>query len=116
MSYRPPYGTDGVFEPRTLSARTLLASLVISLGVVVLLSILVGYVGPKPGFQWDLASIFGTALGTTLLAAATGALAYSTWTDMRADVAGRHDPAGPQDASGGAYPSRGRRPTAFAGR
>ena len=34
--------------------------------------------------QWELASVFGTALGTTLFAAATGALAYSTWSDVRA--------------------------------
>jgi hypothetical protein len=45
---------------------------------------LVGFVGPKAGFEWELASLFGTALGTTLLAAATGALAFSTWSDVRA--------------------------------
>lgn len=54
------------------------------LAIVVLLSVFVGFKGPKSGFQWELASIFGTALGTTLLAAATGALAYSTWSDVRA--------------------------------
>ncbi len=75
---------EGVSERRAVSARTLLASVVISLGVVALLSILVGYYGPKPRFQWELASVFGTALRTTLLAAATGALAYSTWSDLRA--------------------------------
>jgi hypothetical protein len=52
--------------------------------VVAGLSVLVGFAGPNEGFQWELASIFGTALGTTLLAAATGALAYSTWSDVRA--------------------------------
>jgi hypothetical protein len=64
-----------------VSARTLLAWVAVALGGVVGLSVLVGYAGPKPGFQWELASIFGTALGTTLLAAATGALAYSTKRD-----------------------------------
>jgi hypothetical protein len=47
-------------------------------------SVLVGWVGGHDGFDWTLASVFGTALGTTLLAAATGALAYSTWSDVRA--------------------------------
>jgi hypothetical protein len=60
---------------------------VIAAGVgVFVLSFLVGYFGPKPGFQWELASIFGTALGTTLLAGATGFLAYSTRSDVRATV------------------------------
>jgi hypothetical protein len=67
-----------------VSRRALLAWVVVALGVVLGLSVLVGFVGPKRGFQWELASIFGTALGTTLLAAATGALAYSTWSDVRA--------------------------------
>jgi hypothetical protein len=67
-----------------ISRRTLLASVAVAVAAVVGLSILVGYLGPKPGFQWELASVFGTALGTTLLAAATGALAYSTWSDVRA--------------------------------
>jgi hypothetical protein len=67
-----------------LRGRALLGWVAIALAVVVGLGILVGYAGPKKGFQWELASIFGTALGTTLLAAATGALAYSTWSDVRA--------------------------------
>jgi hypothetical protein len=36
------------------------------------------------GFDWELASIFGTALGTTLLALATSTLAYSTRSEVRA--------------------------------
>ena len=36
------------------------------------------------GFDWELASIFGTAVGTTLLALATGWLAYSTRSEVRA--------------------------------
>lgn len=35
-------------------------------------------------FDWEVASIFGTAVGTTLLALATGVLAASTWQDVRA--------------------------------
>jgi hypothetical protein len=35
-------------------------------------------------FDWELASIFGTALGTTMLAIATGALAYTTSGDVQA--------------------------------
>jgi hypothetical protein len=35
-------------------------------------------------FDWELASIFGTALGTTLLAIATGALAYTTTEEQEA--------------------------------
>jgi hypothetical protein len=68
----------------SLRGRALVGWVSAFLLVVIGLSILVGYLGPKPGFQWELASIFGTALGTTLLAAATGALAYSTWSDVRA--------------------------------
>jgi hypothetical protein len=73
-----------VSEESKLSPGKVLAGATIGLAIVVGLSIVVGYVGPKPGFQWGLASIFGTALGTTLLALATGALAYSTWSDVRA--------------------------------
>lgn len=36
------------------------------------------------GFEWEIASIFGTAVGTTLLALATGFLAIGTWKDVRA--------------------------------
>jgi hypothetical protein len=67
-----------------ISGRTLAGWIAVSLVLVVLLSVAVGYAGPSKGFQWELASVFGTALGTTLLAAATGALAYSTWGDLRA--------------------------------
>ena len=47
----------------------------------------VGWLGPEEHFQWDLASIFGTALGTTLLALATGALAFLTARDVSATQA-----------------------------
>jgi hypothetical protein len=73
-----------VADPRTLRARTLLGWVAVALALVVGLSILVGFKGPKKGFQWELAAVFGTAFGTTLLAAATGALAYSTWSEVGA--------------------------------
>jgi hypothetical protein len=38
---------------------------------VVGLSVLVGYLGPREEFEWELAAIFGTAAGTTMLAVAT---------------------------------------------
>ena len=47
-------------------------------------SVLIGFKGPKPGFQWELAAVAGTAIGTIALAAATGWLAYSTRSDVRA--------------------------------
>lgn len=61
----------------TLVALALLAAVVgISAGV--------GFAARGEGFDWGVASIFGTALGTTLLAVSTLALAYSTWQDVRA--------------------------------
>jgi len=63
------------------------------LGVVVGISAGVGFAAHGSGFDWDVASVFGTAVGTTLLALATGGLAYSTWQDVRAsqrtEVTGR---------------------------
>jgi hypothetical protein len=54
------------------------------LAVVVGVSAGVGFASHGRGFDWSVASVFGTALGTTLLAVATLALAYSTWQDVRA--------------------------------
>src|SRR5262245_50646029 len=49
------------------------------LAVVVVLSALVGCIGSTTnGFDWNLAAVFGTAMGTTLLAAGTFALAWKT--------------------------------------
>lgn len=56
----------------------------VALAVVVALSWLVGSVGGEHGFDWSLAAVFGTALGTTLLALATGVLALLTWRDVTA--------------------------------
>ena len=53
---------------------------------VFLLSAAVGYWATEAGkpYNWDVAAVFGTALGTVLLAAATGALAWKTSEDVRA--------------------------------
>jgi hypothetical protein len=40
--------------------------------------------GTGETFNWEVGSIFGTAVGTTLLAFVTGLLALSTWQDVRA--------------------------------
>jgi hypothetical protein len=69
---------------RRSNARPLVLALV-ALALVLSISVLVGFVGsPHTRFDWELASIFGTALGTTLLALATGGLAYSTRSEVRA--------------------------------
>src|SRR3954447_18414197 len=55
------------------------------LGSVLLASALVGWASEGwGGFNWDVACVFGTALGTTALAAFTGALAFTTSGDVRA--------------------------------
>jgi hypothetical protein len=54
------------------------------LAAVVGISAGAGFAAHGSGFDWDVASVFGTALGTTLLAVATLGLAYSTWQDVRA--------------------------------
>jgi hypothetical protein len=56
-----------------------------ALGLVAFLSFLVGYFASREeGFDWELAAIFGTALGTTALAGVTGTLAFATSGDVRA--------------------------------
>jgi hypothetical protein len=55
-----------------------------SLIATVALSAVVGWVGGERGYDWALAATFGTALGTTLLALTTGALAYLTWQEVGA--------------------------------
>jgi hypothetical protein len=52
--------------------------------VVVGVSAGIGFAAQGSGFDWDVASVAGTAIGTTLLAVGTLALAYSTWQDVRA--------------------------------
>jgi hypothetical protein len=77
-----------------------------SLLILVALCFLVGHFAargsPPKFFDWELAFIFGTALGTSALAVATGALAYTTSRDVsatseiaeltRADQAARERP------------------------
>ena len=58
-------------------------TLVLAAGVVAL-SWYVGHVGADEGFSWELAAVFGTAVGTTLLAFTTGGLAYLTGRDVSA--------------------------------
>jgi ribose/xylose/arabinose/galactoside ABC-type transport system permease subunit len=63
-------------QPRTLPSWKVL--MVCVLLAVVVGSFLVGQIASRhEGFDWELAAIVGTAIGTTLLAAATGALALS---------------------------------------
>jgi hypothetical protein len=69
---------------RPAPRRRVVAGLVAALGVVIALSALVGCLATDEGFDWDLASVFGTALGTTLLALGTFWLAMSTYQDVRA--------------------------------
>jgi hypothetical protein len=73
-----PYGV--------LTRRRVLASAIGLVIVIVILAFLVGrYASREHGhFDWELASLFGTAIGTTGLAVATGALAYATSGDVRA--------------------------------
>lgn len=69
-----------------LTRRRLLAAGAVVLGIVALAFVLVGWLAARDhqSFDWELASIFGTAVGTTLLALSTGYLAYTTSGDVRA--------------------------------
>lgn len=76
----------GVLTPRRL---------VVWIGALVLTSVavatLVGFVGARHGlgfrhFDWSLAAVAGTAVGTVLLAGFTGALAWTTSGDVRATI------------------------------
>jgi hypothetical protein len=80
---------DAVTETTTRRAsddRPVLRVAAALLVAVFALSVLVGFVGAPHGerFSWELTAIWGTALGTTLLAAATGWLAWSTRSEVRA--------------------------------
>jgi hypothetical protein len=65
-------------RPETYSDRDVLIGVVVAGVFVFVISGLVGHFGAPSGSRWELTSILGTALGTTLLAGATGFLAYST--------------------------------------
>jgi hypothetical protein len=83
----------GVDEPErapsygVLTRRRLLTWGLVGLLFIAGIAFLVGHYGARKNtrhFDWELASVFGTALGTTLLALATGALAFTTSGDVRA--------------------------------
>jgi hypothetical protein len=57
---------------------------VLTLAVVIGLCWRVGYADRGPDFNWELAAVFGTAVGTTLLAITTGALAFFAGRDVSA--------------------------------
>jgi hypothetical protein len=69
-----------------LTQRQVILWIVFLLSCVAALSAPVGFVAATghTTFNWDVASIFGTALGTTALAGFTGALAFTTSGDVRA--------------------------------
>jgi hypothetical protein len=90
-SYDPPVAEVERAGERTRGRRSWsraargIAILAIALATVAAASIYVGFVGsPDTRFSWELAAVFGTALGTTLLALSTGALAWSTRSEVRA--------------------------------
>jgi hypothetical protein len=72
---------------RADEARRLLPLLVLCL-IVIAVGLSFWFVGAQASrhgdFDWELASIFGTAVGTTLLAVGTGLLAYSTRSEVSA--------------------------------
>jgi hypothetical protein len=68
------------------TSKLTVAALIALIGVCAL-AWCVGHFARRPDkglFDWDLALIFGTALGTTLLAITTGALAFLTSRDVSA--------------------------------
>jgi hypothetical protein len=68
-----------------LTAKTLTLAILALIVTVGGTSFLIGHFAAREhGFDWELAAIFGTAVGTTLLAAVTGALAYTMSGDVRA--------------------------------
>lgn len=71
----------------------MLAGVLLAAAASVLGFVLVGYLtGPKSvRFEWELASVFGTAVGTTFLAVVTGILAWSTARDVAATERIAHD-------------------------
>ena len=69
-----------------LTRRRTLVAVPVGIGVFAAAFVLVGWLAARDGqsFDWELASIFGTAVGTTALALATGGLALTTSSDVRA--------------------------------
>jgi hypothetical protein len=69
-----------------LTKATIARWMAVLIAVVAGLSLIVGLIAAAghETFNWEVASIFGTALGTTALAGFTGALAFTTSGDVRA--------------------------------
>lgn len=73
-------------SPRGLTVKRAVALGLPTLLVAFAISAIVGHLATEAGkpYNWEVAGVFGTALGTVLLAAATGALAWTTSEDVRA--------------------------------
>lgn len=83
----PPVNTSNdAGSPGPASKKWIVLGLVLGLAGLVGLSCWVGVVAAHADetFNWEVASIFGTAAGTLALALATGALALSSSQDVRA--------------------------------
>src|SRR5215207_7789784 len=80
--------------------RGIVIGAVLTLAIMLVLSWAVGNAEPHEPFNWEFAAIFGTALGTTLLAVTRGGLAYLTGRDGSA-TSTTTGAAGP---TAGAYP------------
>src|SRR2546423_14854080 len=67
--------------------RLVLGGLLVAPVAAIVGFVLVGWLATRANsgdFDWELASVFGTAVGTTLLALATGFLAWTTSRDVSA--------------------------------
>ena len=74
-----------------LTARRLIAWIGALILISTVVSVTLGFVGAQHGvslrhFNWSLAAVGGTAVGTVLLAGFTGALAWTTSGDVRATI------------------------------
>ena len=77
--HRLTFGSNG-----WIPTRAVMYGFLAALAAVIALSWLVGTIGGEHAFDWELAAVFGTALGTTLLAITTGALAVLTAREVSA--------------------------------
>src|SRR5947209_2206160 len=70
--------------PGTLTRRSVVIWIGVLLASSAAVSGIIGAVGATHGFDWDLAAVAGTSFGTIVLAGFTGALAWTTSSDVRA--------------------------------
>ena len=87
MPYSPGVHTQGALKPRSSLSRTTLAgALLVFLGATALVGYIVGVFAAEQGasFNWEPAAVSATAFATAVLAACTGALAYTTSRDVSA--------------------------------